>query len=672
MLAILILATAQAIQADVIRVTGSVATQKKVPLPGVYVIDVERNRTLAVTDEDGKFAVNAYSDGTLSFSMLGFKKTTVKIKGRKHIDAVLEEEDIELNEISISAKRITDKVIPEPTDIEVHGNYFHIKTRIRVPQEMFSSDTRLVVQPVLTNVTRDSQTLMRPLVFDAREYHTTQERMYDFDIQNDPLAPYIIVRNDSTRNKSQRNDIISYRDSVYVEDMQNEFTCDIFMAIEDYQRILYRDTTVIARGTVNPLRFLDYSFGASDITDSLYYPKAEMQLRDSKGEINLHFPVGKSKLDLTDTHNRKEMEQLHAQLQTIAANPDATLQAFRIMGTASPDGRYDRNLQLARDRMRSALDYIVGQLDNDTRKHMKVEADAQVAPWQAVADLLAADNHPEEAAQVKEIIARYSRIDDQSNRMRRLPSYRTLLNTEYLPRLRRVEYELNYSIYRFLTIEEIEQLYEKDYHQLSRYEFFRLYRNETDPARRERLCRQALEVYPRFMVAANDLQACLIRRGNPDAGLLEPFAGEKAPATLNANQMIALLDAGRFESADSLNAFVPETDRTKLLKAVTSALNGRYEEAYPAIAQTGTRNEVLMLLAMKRNAEAMQMCENLPMDDAVNLYIQAICLNRNDRPEEAYEKLKKAFEMQPSLKRTALVDGDVNDLLPKDEQQDMP
>ena len=82
-----------------------------------------------------------------------------------------------------------------------------------------------------------------------------------------------------------------------------------------------------------------------------------------------------------------------------------------------------------------------------------------------------------------------------------------------------------------------------------------------------------------------------------------------------------------------------------------------------AIAKTSRRNELVLLLAMKRNKEALELSKQLPDDEALSHYLRATCLNRMEQPIEAYEELKKAFKMDPSLKRTAELDGDVNDLL---------
>lgn len=657
-----------AVAQEVMRVTGKIVSkEKKMPLYGVNITDVPTGRKMATSDEDGRFAIDVRSNTTLRFSMVGAKPTAVKVKHQNYLEVELEEEDMFLGEAVVAAKRITDKVMPEPTDIEIKGNYAYIRTRVRVPSEMFGHDTRLVMQPVINNATRNQLTLMRPLVYDAREYHRTQDRLYNFRMEDtpdgDPLAKYVTIKDDSTREEGRKNDIIGYTDSIYLDNVRDEFTCDIYMAIENYRRILYRDTTIIARGTVNPLRWLDYSFSSKEMDDSTYFPKPETQLRDTHGEINLRFPVGKATFDRNDASNATEVEKLRRQIESISENKDATLQALTMHGTSSPEGRYASNLSLAQRRMDFAVAYLQTQVPEEMRRGMKFKANAEVATWADVARLMRADSLQAEADQLEAIMKRYASRDMQSSAVRRLPFYNSVILPKYLPQLRQVDYVMNYSVFRQLTIDEVRELYQNDYRQLSRFEFFKLYRATDDAAQREKILRQALEMYPSFMTAANDLEALLIARQASDPEVLRPFVGERAPLTVNTNQMIALLNAGHFTEADSIASFVPENDATHLLLAVNAVLNGRYADNFNTVANTSKRNELVMLLAMKRNEEALELSKQLPDDEALSHYLRATCLNRMEHPLEAYEELKKAFQMDPSLKRTAELDGDVNDLL---------
>lgn len=628
-----------------------------------------------MTDVDGTFAVNVRSNARLRFSMVGMKTKEVDVKGKSRLRVVLEEESVSLKEVTISQKRITDKILPEPTDIEVRGNYFHVKTRVRVPREMFSHNTRLVVQPVLNNATRKQVTLMKPMVYDAREYNETQDRLYNFDLNDslagDPLARYITVKSEQTREKGRPNDIIGYNDSIYVEHVKDDFSCDVYMAIENYNRILYRDTTIIARGTVNPLRFLDYSFAAHELTDSAYFPKKEVQLRDSQGKVNLRFPVGKAVFDSSDPQNASEIDKLRQQIETISQSKGASLSSLELRGQSSPEGRYSRNMSLAKMRMDYALGFLKRTLPADMTQGMTFTSDAKVAPWSRVAEILRKDTLASEADRVEAILAAHpGNIEAQGRAIQRLPFYHKIIATRCLPQLRRVDYTLHYNVYRTLTIDEIAQLYAQDYSQLSKYEFFKLYRAEADTAKRVAMMRQALEVYPSFMAAANDLSVQLINHRQYDASLLRPIAGAGAPQEVNVNQLITLLNEGLYASADSVAHFVNDNESTHTILAVNAVLNSRYDaKNYATIAKTGKRNEVVMLLAMKLDDAALRMSRQLPDNEAVSHYLRAICLNRTDDPIEAYEELKRAFAMDPSLKEIAKTDGDVTDLLSTDKQQ---
>ena len=676
LVALFLLSVSDVSAQEVMRVLGTVVLKSDgSPCIGVNVSDAATRRVLAMTDVDGTFAVNVRSNARLRFSMVGMKTKEVDVNGKSRLRVVLEEESVSLKEVTISQKRITDKILPEPTDIEVKGNYFHVKTRVRVPREMFSHNTRLVVQPVLNNATRKQVTLMKPMVYDAREYNETQDRLYSFDLNDslagDPLARYITVKSEQTREKGRPNDIIGYNDSIYVEHVKDDFSCDVYMAIENYNRILYRDTTIIARGTINPLRFLDYSFAAHELTDSAYFPKKEVQLRDSQGKVNLRFPVGKAVFDSSDPQNASEIDKLRQQIETISQSKGASLSSLELRGQSSPEGRYSRNMSLAKMRMDYALGFLKRTLPADMTQGMTFTSDAKVAPWSRVAEILRKDTLASEADRVEAILAAHpGNIEVQGRAIQRLPFYHKIIATRCLPQLRRVDYTLHYNVYRTLTIDEIAQLYAQDYSQLSKYEFFKLYRAEADTAKRVAMMRQALEVYPSFMAAANDLSVQLINHRQYDASLLRPFAGAGAPQEVNVNQLITLLNEGLYASADSVAHFVNDNESTHTILAVNAVLNSRYDaKNYATIAKTGKRNEVVMLLAMKLDDAALRMSRQLPDNEAVSHYLRAICLNRTNDPTEAYEELKRAFAMDASLKEIAKTDGDVTDLLSTDKQQ---
>ena len=656
-------------QSEIIRVTGKVVDSKKgEPLGFVNVTDMETKRLVAQTNVDGRFSVNVHANTTLRFSMIGAEVMSVKLRGRDSLMVQMIMTDVALGTVETVAKRVVNRVIVEPTPMEIVGNTVYFKNVVGVPSKMFGHNRRLVAQRVFKNKTRKQTVIMRPLVYDAVEYNQTQNRLYSFDMKGkngDPLAPFVLIKNDTLRDKKvDHRDSFMYMDSLYVKNPDDDFQAVTLLAIEDYNRIVFRDTLVTSKGKINPMRWLDYSFGASEITDEALYPKAIPQLRDSRGNIDLRFPIGKAAFDPEEAHNAAEISKLKAQIQDIAATRDATVQALSINGTSSPDGRYASNLALARRRMEYAISYFRSQMPEKLRSGMKFSSNASVAPWSEVAKLLRADSLEEEADKVEAVMKLY-KGDAVSQKMKRLPFYSKLLLNKYLPMLRSVGYTMSYSIYRNLTLDEIKDLYKKDYRKLSDYEFFKLYRSEENDAQREKYLRQALEVSPSFMIAANDLAALLIKHDKPDADVLRKFAGEKAPEVVNRNQMVALLANHEYQAADSLAAYVPATAENRLLLAVSGAFMGDYEANYDAIAPTGLRNEVVLLLAMKKNDVALEKSKMLTDDDAVTHYIKAICLHRSNDTNiaaEANRELKKALELDPELIEIAEGDADLNEL----------
>ena len=640
-----------------LRVAGVVRGNNEERLAGVTIINKETKKVVGLTDEDGKYSVIVPVNGILNFTCLGYDGQDIKVKGRQIIDVVLVSTAVKIQEVSVVAK-IKNKVIFEPSEIEVVGNYFHLRTRFKVPAEMFSSNTRLIVQPTLYNITRKKGVLLKPVVTDGREYTLTQERMYEFDLKNAPLEPYI-RKSEMTKN----GELVAYHDSAYIENLKEDFRADIRLSLENYNRILFTDSFQIARGLVNPLRFFEYKLKAKNITDERYFPKPELQLRNDRGEVELSFLPGKADINDRDPKNASELAKLRERLSSIETNPDAKLQTFSILGVSSPEGPHDKNLVLAKKRMDLAVNRILSHLNKETLDFLKIQTGSKVETWQTAIEMMRRDSLFGQAQDLQNIVNKYPDSPDKQWRaIIRLPYYRSVIVPHYLPLMRRVEYNFDYSIYRFLTDAEIKELYLKDYKQLSRHEFWRMFEIAESDEEKETIYKQALEVYPKFMLAANNLSALYINQGSPEDSILESFISKDAPEEVLTNQAVALLSNWKYEKADSVVSLIPDGVSSEYLKSVTRALNGNYEEALATFGQEGGINEVVLLLALKRNDEAWEKAQNLP-ETARSEYVKAIAANRLDKVMDAINHIEKAFELDPSLRDVAKVDADVMDLL---------
>lgn len=649
-------------------VTGTVMDDDGMPAMSIVIRDkTEEGEVYGITDLDGNFKIMADPTTTLHFSGITYAPKVVKLKGKQRINVVISFETQQLDEVVVTAKRIVNKLMPEPTDIEIVGNQYIIRPKVKIPKEMFKPNSRVIVQPVLVNQTRKTQRAFRPAVVTGREYAITLERMMEFDLSRDPLHPYY--------QKSQRvdgNQVIAYVDSLYLDDPDDECRCDILMYLVNYRKTTYQDTVVIAKGTINPMRFFDFNIGAKKMTDEKYIPRPKKQMRGDKGQVNLTFLINSAKIDDSDTNNALELGKMRERLGSIDNDPNAEFLTFSVKGISSPEGPYQSNLRLAWKRTATAKETILGFLNKGTVMAMEdsISMEAMVAPWEQVAELMEKDSVP--AGGIRDAIAAAPKnMDVQYHRILRLPEYKPVIKERYLKMLRRVEYSFSYSVMRLLSDEEIRQMYAKDYKSLTQYEFWRMYVNARTDSERELLCLQALEVYPKFMLMANELAVILIDRKEPNSELLEPYITDKAPQELLCNQIIALLDERDYTRADSIATYMlVESPLTADIKALAGAYNGNFQAAYDRFASRGGMNEVVLLLALKRNEEAADKADELPEEEALTYYLRAVAANRLDRITDAFANLKKAFAADPELKNTARIDGDVTDLLQQLEEEE--
>lgn len=662
---ILLLFVCLPVNAQLIKVRGTVTNEVGEPIERANVTNEDNNESVS-TNEDGKYVITIENTGKIRFTHMNYATEIVNVKGQLKIDIVLKKKALMLKEVVVKGKlkKNADPVV-EPTNIEIHGNWAIVRTSIS-PNQRFVSHNRLLMQPYIFNETKKEKFYLKPLALDGREYNDTQTRLYGFDISKDPLSEFIVKK------ESER---IPYVDSLYMTNLNDLWRCDAVQSIEDYTRILFDDTLVIANGIINPLKLLKFDFAGDLLNDSTYFPIDEPPLKDDRDEMHLKFPVGQAFLDLSDSTTVADLTLLKKKLKEIEKNQNAQLSTIEINGFASPDGIYEKNIKLAAKRMNVVMLEILSGLSAGTRANIKSQKFSNVENWHKVADLMFKDSMENESKEVLDIINKYPKnIDLQGKKITKLPYYK-LIADNYLPRLRKVDYQYSYKIYRSLTIQEIKVLYQKNYKELGKYEFFKLYRGEKDSLKSEEIVRKALEIYPNFIAAACDLSAMCLRRGTGDSKILERYAGANAPEQVNLNQVASLLYERQFTRADSLIDYLKSNPKTAKIKAYTEVLNHRFnEENYKIVAAAGTLNEVVMLLAMKKNATAYKKAQELKGEMAEIYYIKAVCANRASKEAtdinsnamlylEAIDFLKKAIEKSPSYLRIAETDADIIDLL---------
>ena len=658
---------------DNIRIQGKITDiTTGEPISAVNIID--DGYVIAYSDVDGNYSCTVSRNAELIFYSGQYEEVKIRVNNRQIINIQMQLLTIEISEAVVTASFANTTVYVEPSDLQLVGDHFILKTNVRIPKKQFDINSRFIFQPALYDATLKDTTFFRPVVIDGENYHINQLRYFSFDGSKDKLADYIV-----TNELSKSDNIYFYKDSLYVDpkNVDNDFRSDCYIGINGlFRREIarpnakkdYEDTLVIAKGTVNPLRFIEYNIDPQPLTDTTLIPKPEMKLLMDAGVSKINFVLGKAKVDEADSASVQNIQNIKQKLQAIVNNEFATLKSIEIVGYSSPEGTYKQNLALAQDRTKLILKELAASLDPAVAKYVELTSNSVVEPWSKVADLLR-ESDPELAQYIDDLVFKYSDSHDHIiPHMRKHAKYRSYLLKDVLPDLRKVEYTLNYSEFRKLRDHEIWDRYNAKTEEISRYEYWRLIDTAPDSLTRYSLITEGLEKYPNFTYVANDLAIQLIRQDSVNLEILKPSLGRKAPEPVIYNQALMALGAREVAMADSLARLLPMNDGTAYLKSITAALAGDYEGAYPQLASRGGLNEVLLLLCMERNATALNKCNELMAGGEYNenakfWYIHAVCANRTEDIFTAMTSLEMAIMLDPSLEETARLDSDAMDII---------
>ena len=139
-------------------ISGIVKDRASVPISGVN-IRVEGQKWKASTGKEGKFTLEIPQNSTITFSSVGYSGE------KKWIEITLKESQSLLPEITVtSTLKNSMKFVFAPSDLELIKDMLYLKTRYKIPSKRFQSDSRVIIQPILSNNSRGTQKNFSPIV----------------------------------------------------------------------------------------------------------------------------------------------------------------------------------------------------------------------------------------------------------------------------------------------------------------------------------------------------------------------------------------------------------------------------------------------------------------------------------------------------------------------------
>lgn len=650
---------------------------------------------LAETDANGYYEILVPDNGALVFKAGMNEPILERVNNRMQINVEISD-GIMLGNVMVTAK--LKEIQPEPKASRLIGNHFYPYNSFVIPQNQGNTYSRLIIQPYVLNCeTNDTVAFLRPMVYDGKEFHLTQIRKMGYDLKRDPLEPYI-MKEPLTKERMT----IHWQDTVVVPDAKVNYSCYADFCIEDYNSVPFRKIFQLNTcANKRPLKFLDYQLNVNELDLSRYPERAQVEKRNTEDRVELSFEISSDQLT-DDPKNQQNLNLIGEKLKMILNEPGAMLKEFHLIGTASPEGSYQSNLQLAEKRMKRVQEQIMQVIPSYTAERVYQNPQAKVAAWSEVAGLMEADGKEELAERIGRVIDQYpGQMAQQGKNIRAFAEYKKEI-VPYLEKLRQVKYKCRYDIYREPTDEEVMAKFQKEGIKgiYTRYEYWKLFQMLNDDRTKEELARKAyresLEMNQPWVVPGNLLAVMYLKRDTTDTSVLEPLinrtvftvnyertnpnTGRKEivnPIEVVANQLNMYIRKGDFENASVMAKLIPDKEtKYDLTKAYAWALGGYFQQGgaseeenararhtFDTICRSSERNAIVMHLALETpegNRTAETMLAHQSMEDAVMWYLKAVVAARKGDSglTDAALCLMRAFNLDKKLMATAQNDGE--------------
>ena len=183
-------------------------------------------------------------------------------------------------------------------------------------------------------------------------------------------------------------------------------------------------------------------------------PVAESEkLRELSGSAFIDFPVNRTEIRPDYRGNRAELSKITATIDSVRNDADVTVRLISIKGYASPEGRYDNNVRLAKGRTEALKQYVceLYSFDKDF-----ISTDFEAEDWDGLRRYVDASGleHRQEILAIIDDGSLTPDARDNKIRQKYQEEYKFLLQNVY-PALRHSDYRIEYTIRQFSDTEEI-------------------------------------------------------------------------------------------------------------------------------------------------------------------------------------------------------------------------
>ena len=196
-----------------------------------------------------------------------------------------------------------------------------------------------------------------------------------------------------------------------------------------------------------------------------------VKTREIHGRAYVDFPVNKIVIYPDYRNNTYELGKIIATIDSIKNDPDISVNSLHIAGTASPEGPYDNNVYLAKNRTKALKDYV-----QNLYKFPEgfITTSYEPVDWAGLREWLENNNLPHKDQILAIVNSDIEPFARNSKIMKDYPEDYEFLLRQVYPALRHSDYIISFTVRQYSDLAEIAQVLRTSPQKLSLSEMYRL------------------------------------------------------------------------------------------------------------------------------------------------------------------------------------------------------
>ena len=387
---------------------------------------------------------------------------------------------------------------------------------------------------------------------------------------------------------------------------------------------------------------------------------------ESKG-ADIYFLIQNAALRGTELR-KEEIKALKDYIKEAKAAENKNFKGVEVSAYASPDGPTDLNTSLAEKRQKSSKNYLAKEL-----KKAKVDGSAEdffslkstPEDWEGFKTLMAASSVQDKDL-ILRVLSMYSDPEVREKEIKNMAETYKVLADDILPKLRRSKIAVNVEVIG-KSDEEIAELASSNPSELNVEEILYAATLTEDLNKKLDIYKAAAKQFPKCWRAQNDIAYILVEQDKlNDAKSALEKANELNPnnAIINNNLGVVALRQGDLAKAEEYFGAAagagPELDNNL---GIVSIHKGDYDAAMRYFGNSTSCNAALAKILAKKYDAALSTLNANTKEVGFKYYLKAICGARTADNDLVFDSLRKAVELDGSLKEAAAKDKEFGKFL---------